>query len=316
MIKLFSILFAFALEIIPAGDAFLKPLQQRDSILIADQLEYGFTLENVKPGVEIGLQDFSEASNDTLTLVRNWKLDTLKHSRKSESFNIKAAVVIAPFEEGSYHLPELFVALKDGSKVDTLSFKPLDMEVKTMPVDTATFQIHDIKPQKKYPVTFKEVLPYILAFQFIACLIILIVCLIRMRKGKLGGDVEHKDPAYIVALRALDRFRSDKHWAPEKQKAFYSGVTDALKAYIDERFGVDAPEMTTAELFAALKGNKDLTPELYSEAKDLFERADFVKFAKYVASDEENAKVLPAAVKFVTSTYQTQLEEEQGKDVL
>ena len=47
------------------------------------------------------------------------------------------------------------------------------------------------------------------------------------------------------------------------------------------------------------------------EMKELFERADFVKFAKFTASDDDNAKVLPIAVRFVTSTYQTELELEQ-----
>jgi hypothetical protein len=44
--------------------------------------------------------------------------------------------------------------------------------------------------------------------------------------------------------------------------------------------------------------------------KSLFERADFVKFAKFTATDEENATVLPQAVHFVTATYQAELEEE------
>ena len=68
--------------------------------------------------------------------------------------------------------------------------------------------------------------------------------------------------------------------------------------------------MTTAELFDALKDSRDLSPDLYSELKELFERADFVKFAKYTAPDEDNAKALPLAVRFVTSTYQSEIEEE------
>ena len=51
--------------------------------------------------------------------------------------------------------------------------------------------------------------------------------------------------------------------------------------------------------------------DLYQEMKDLFERADFVKFAKYIATPEDNATVLPQAVRFVTSTYQTEIEEEE-----
>ena len=68
-------------------------------------------------------------------------------------------------------------------------------------------------------------------------------------------------------------------------------------------------EMTTAELFKDLK-DTDVPKELAAELLELFERADFVKFAKFTASDEDNATVLPVAVKFVTSTYQTDVEEE------
>ena len=69
-------------------------------------------------------------------------------------------------------------------------------------------------------------------------------------------------------------------------------------------------EMTTAEIFEGLRGT-DIPVDLYEEMKDLFERADFVKFAKYIATPEDNATVLPQAVRFVTSTYQTEIEEEE-----
>jgi len=139
------------------------------------------------------------------------------------------------------------------------------------------------------------------------------VWLIRRSRRKAEEEAR-KDPPHIIALREIDKYRSDKYWAPERQKAFYSGITDALKNYIDARFGVDAPEMTTADLFKALKREKDLTPELYAETKSLFETADFVKFAKFTVADEENAKVLPTAVRFVTSTYQAEIEENGGEE--
>ena len=52
----------------------------------------------------------------------------------------------------------------------------------------------------------------------------------------------------------------------------------------------------------------------YIWLKDLFERADFVKFAKFTASDEDNAAALPFAVRFVTSTYQMEVEEDTQGD--
>ena len=44
-------------------------------------------------------------------------------------------------------------------------------------------------------------------------------------------------------------------------------------------------------------------------AKELFDRADFVKFAKYVASDEDNAAALPVAVRFVTEHIRLRLRQ-------
>ena len=313
---------AALLDVVPAGQAWLRQLQPRDSILIADQVEYGFQLDSVPAGTALAMPDFTQASNDTLTLVRGWQLDTTATLRvrqpgrkdRAELYNIRGSIVLAPFEEGTYHLPELFVLRKTGTGApDTLRFEPLEMEVKTMPVDTATFVIHDIKGQMGYPLTLKELLPWIGAVLLLAALIVLAVWLLRRRRAAEESR-RPRDPAYIVALRELDKWRGDKFWAPDKQKAFYSGITDTLKFYIEDRFGIDAPEMTTAELFAALKEAEDLPAELREQTREVFECADFVKFAKHVASEEENARALPTAVRFVTSTYQTVLEEEPKQE--
>ena len=319
--KLLILILTALLDIVPSGDATLQQLQKRDSILIADQIRYGVTIEDVKAGEKIALPDFSAASNDTLTILGGWQLDTLVNGKAVRSrnakaaarllrkpFALKASIVLVPFEEGHYALPDVPVIRES----DTLVFKGLEMDVKTMPVDTATFEIHDIKGQILYPVTFKELLPWIGGGLLAAALIALAVWLIIRASKRKAEALKPKDPAYIVALRELDKYRSDKYWAPDKQKAFYSGITDALKFYMDERFGVDAPEMTTAELFDALKSDKDITPEMYSSLKELFERADFVTFAKHIASEQENAAALPLAVRFVTTTYQTDLEKETG----
>lgn len=304
--------------LVPQGKAFLKPLQQRDSILIADQLEYGFELENVESGTALAFPDFSALPQDTLALVKNWRVDTLRLNRKTGSMDIRACITLAPFEEGSYELPEIYVLrrLADG-QVDTLVFEPAGFDARTMPVDTATFVYHDLKGQMRYPVTFVEVLPYLGGGLLLAALIVLIVWLVkRHRARKAGLEAAENESAYIVALRRLDKFRGDRYWAPEKQKQFYSGITDALKFYMEDRFGVDAPEMTTAELFDALKPCREIDAELLSSTRELFELADFVKFAKHTASSEENAAALPLAIHFVMSTYNTGLEEEPQKDVL
>ena len=315
-----SLILSAMLSVVPAGKAFLRPLQQRDSVLIADQLQYGFRLDDTRDIVGLNLPDFSKMSGDTLVVVRGWQADTVSTRKelKQGITNVELSVVLAPFEEGTYVLPDIYVVKHTAESSDTLCFEaPEPLEVKTMPVDTATFVINDIKGQINYPLTLQEVLPYVLygvGGLWLVTAVVIVIVYFSTRKKK---EEERKDPPHIVALRQLDRYRSDKYWAPDRQKAFYSGITGAVKDYIDARFGIDAPEMTTAELFDALKDCTEITPELYGKMKDLFESADFVKFAKYVMDDARNAEALPLCVRFVTSTYQAEIEEEaQKKDVL
>ena len=224
--------------------------------------------------------------------------------------DLRGRLLITSFDEGTYELPQIMVGrLSKEGVIDTLLFDPMRLKVKTMPVDTATFVPHDIKGQIKYPVTFEEVKPWLLGFWAFAVVIIVAVCLMIMHKRKDDPAYVRKDPAHIVALRELDKYRGSKLWVPEKQKMFYSGVTDALREYISSRYGISAMEMTTAEIFKNMK-DTDAPAEMQKEMQELFERADFVKFAKYIASDDDNAAVLPLAVRFVTETYQAEVEEE------
>ena len=294
--------------------SFLQPLQERDSVLIADQLLYGFEIDGVTEGTRLIPTEIADSLDQNILSLSPWILDTVKVTRSGKenprTLDIKGSVRIAPFLEGEYELPpiELRRLAPDGTE-DTLVFDPLRLEVKTMPVDTATFEIHDIKGQVRYPVTFAEVFPWVLLYWVLAVIIILTVCLVMIRRRKSDPEYVRKDPAHIVALRQLDSYRGSSLWAPEKQKAFYSGVTDTLRAYMAERFGFGAMEMTTAEIFDEMK-DKDAPEKVVGEVKELFERADFVKFAKYVASDDENAAALPVAVRFVTETYQAEVENE------
>ncbi len=307
-------------KVIPVKGAFLQQLQERDSVLVADQLLYGFELKGVEEGTMFGLPELPQKQNDTLMILTPWTIDTVKVVKPKKdgtsSLDLRGSIRIAPFEEGIYELPRIAVQrMTPSGVVDTLLFDPMRLEVKTMPVDTATFVPHDIKGQIRYPVTFREVLPWIGLAILAGLLIWLIIYLIIRWRRKSDPAYAHKDPAHIVALRKLDKYRGNKMWAPEQQKAFYSGVTDVIREYMSARYEFGAMEMTTAEIFDEMK-SKDAPAELLEEVKDLFERADFVKFAKFTASDDDNAKALPTAVRFVTETYQAEIEAEEkgGKE--
>ena len=295
--------------------SFIQPVTPRDSILVADRLLYGFELDNVPDSTVLAFPQVANPYMQDVLALPMWQVDTVKvqkiKANNTRLLNIRASISIQPFEEGTYDLPPLFVQrIHTDGTVDTIQFNRQTIEVFTMPVDTATYVPHDLRGQIKYPLTFAEVMPWLMGFWALALLVAGLVAWLTSRRRDEDGPA-FKEPAHITALRKLDKYRGDKFWAPDKQKQFYSGVTDALREYIVSRYGVGAMEMTTAEIFDGLRGT-DIPVDLYEEMKDLFERADFVKFAKYIATPEDNATVLPQAVRFVTSTYQTEVEEEAG----
>ena len=300
-------------RVILKESSFIEPVTKRDSILVGDRLLYGFELNNVPDSTVLAFPKIANPIMTDVLALPMWQVDTLKvqkiRANNTRLLNIRATVAIQPFEEGTYELPPLFVQrIHSDGTVDTLQFERQTIEVFSMPVDTATYVPHDLREQAGYPVTPDEYIPWVLGFWLVALLVIGLVSWILSRRRSADGPA-FREPAHITALRKLDKWRGDKFWAPDKQKLFYSGVTDALREYIVARYGVGAMEMTTAEIFDGLRGT-DIPADLYQEMKDLFERADFVKFAKYIATPEDNATVLPQAVRFVTSTYQTQVEEE------
>jgi hypothetical protein len=315
LLLLFSAsLSAHAGQVDTVKGAFLEQLQKRDSVLIADQLRYGFELHGLEDGTQLLLPEIPQEQGYGLMYLSPWTLDTLKVTKQKKGgpslLDIRGSVVVTSFEEGVCELPRIVLGRMSGGVTDTLVFESMSLDVKTIPVDTATFQPYDIKGQIRYPVTFAEVLPWVLGGIGVAALIALCIYLIRRRRNA-ASEERHKDPAHIVALRKLDQYRGNSMWIPEKQKQFYSGVTDTLREYMASRYGISAMEMTTAEIFDGMKSS-DVPSDLLAVVKELFERADFVKFAKYVASEEDNASVLPVAVRFVTETYQAELEEEEA----
>ena len=201
------------------------------------------------------------------------------------------------------------------------SWSDADLDL-LLPQEEKVYPHSIFKPRVKQPNFILSVLVNTVRILFVLILaaglalvglIALVIWLIVKYRRRNDPEYIHKDPPHIVALRKLDKYRGNAMWVPEKQKDFYSGVTDALREYISDRYGVSAMEMTTAEIFEDMKAT-DAPKELLDELKSLFERADFVKFAKFVASDEDNASTLPLAVRFVTATYQADVENAQEEE--
>ena len=105
--------------------SFLQPLQERDSVLIADQVRYGFDLPQVEEGTLFGFPQINDTLMTNIRIVENWRMDTLKVKKQKKGqpglMDLRGGITITSFDEGIYYLPPLAVQrmTKDGV-VDTL----------------------------------------------------------------------------------------------------------------------------------------------------------------------------------------------------
>ena len=102
------------------------------------------------------------------------------------------------------------------------------------------------------------------------------------------------------AMTAIERIKAERMTASENQKEYYTQLTDALRQYINERFGFNAMEMTSSEIIEHLNANGN--QEMMNELKEIFQTADLVKFAKYATLINENDLNLVNAIEFIDKT--------------
>jgi hypothetical protein len=109
-----------------------------------------------------------------------------------------------------------------------------------------------------------------------------------------------KLPPHQVAMDEIERIKSERKWAEEDSKEYYTLLTDALRNYIRDRYGFNAMEMTSSEIIEQLIAENN--EEALDELREIFRTADLVKFAKYSTLINENDANLVAAVEYVNQT--------------
>lgn len=284
-------------------------LLSRDTILIGDQIEWIIPLQ-LKEGEKFFLEDIANPPARGVEIIKGLEIDTI--SCKKGLLDIQGRVILTSFDSGSYFLPPLIAMIERTSgKVDTLYMDGPTLEVTTVPIDTATYVIKDIKGQIRYPLTFREVLPWAGLALLLAAAVYALVRFIRLRRENrtFFGKPIVKDPPHIVALRSLDKIRRQKLWQNDRQKQFYTEVTDTLRQYVADRYDIVAMERPSAEMLADLK-KQDIDAKMFEDIERMFATSDLVKFAKFEASAEENEEVIPTAVRFVNTTYLSELDSE------
>lgn len=213
---------------------------------------------------------------------------------------INQNILITSFDSGFYYLPPFKYV--DGK--DTILSNSLSLKVITLPVDTTGAEFYDIKAVLKPPFVWTDYL-YILWILLGAIAVAAAIYLyMRYRNNKPILSAEKKEPdlpAHIRAIRSLEELKTEKLWQNNREKEYYTRLTDVLRDYIEERFGINAMEMTSAEILSLMRSYSEAAP-VYDTLKHILQIADFVKFAKLKPLSDDNEASMMNAMFFVHQT--------------
>lgn len=237
---------------------------------------------------------------DGVEIVGEIKSDTL-YMNKDKQMQVTQEYTITSFDTAFYYIPP-FEVLVDSQVYasNSLALKVLTFEIDTVNVE-AIFPIKDIM---KRPITFMELLPMGISIILIIALCFIIPYLLgRYHDNKpilRRVTIAPKLPPHQVALQEIDRIKEEKSWQRDDPKLYYTELTDALRSYMEERFGFNAKEMTSDEIIERLNEQPD--KEWINELRALFIMSDLVKFAKYKPLINESDMHLINAIEFINKT--------------
>ncbi|MCK6555216.1 hypothetical protein L6Q96_11665 [Candidatus Binatia bacterium] len=109
-------------------------------------------------------------------------------------------------------------------------------------------------------------------------------------------------PPDVVALAALTRLQAECLPDAGRFEVFYVELSSIVRRYLEDRFAVHAPEMTTEEFLAAAARDSRLGAPQKRLLGEFLAEADLVKFARHVPTLAASGAAFEAARRFVNDT--------------
>lgn len=161
--------------------------------------------------------------------------------------------------------------------------------------------IRDIKP----PLSF--VGDYLLLIIFasiivLAALVFLSIFLKKRLKRKAKEPLPAPKSPYQIAREALLALQGQGLPGLGKTKEYYFRLSDIARRYIENRFNIKAPEMTTEEFLFSLRDSAILSGLHKELLKEFLTLCDIVKFAKYGPTPKEIDESFNGAVRLLKET--------------
>ena len=277
------------------------------SIEIGDQLWFTLSVNyRVDQGQDINVEfpEISDTLSKEIEVVQTSDIDTVI-SDDLLNFTLSKKIKITSYETGRHVIPPFRVKFND----QELSTSKVYLEVRDVaePIDDIK-NIEDIKEPLEDPLTFWEknkqyVLWFVFSLVWAVVSFVVYKWIMKIKARREANTVETViiKPAHEKALESLNALQAKSLWQKNQVKAYYSGLSEILRSYLEERFRIKALESTTKEIIQSLQF-KGLNSTQLEVLRNLLTTSDFVKFAKENPIGSENEAVFESIVQFINET--------------
>ena len=206
----------------------------------------------------------------------------------------------------SYELPAASLSFVD-TRTSARS-EPRTLQTETLPIVVREPAEQQLSPEEMMKV--KTLAPVDLPIDWLAwwwvppivvISVIAIVVLIRRRR-RVRAAVTIVVPAHEWARRELAALAAEGLIERGEIQPFHYRISFIVRGYIERRFDVAAPEMTTEEFLATTAGDGRFGAEVSHELPRFLQACDMVKYARFEPGPDEPNRLMRSAIGFVDRT--------------
>lgn len=274
------------------------------SIKIGEQVKATLKVE-IEADEQIKFPAINKFLTDQLEVVEISEVDTQKMNTVKI---LSQTLSITSFDSGNQVIPSFQFILKKNNVFDTIYSDRAFLKVSLLEVDTLK-EIKDIKEPLDTPFQRSELWAYLNYLLYLVIFIVggLIVWqYLRLNQTKPKPVVAplpiREEPADSIALKELEDLERRKDWnSSDGVKDFHEEISIIIRKYIQKHFKTAALERTSAEVLFDMRERMP-NKEIYKALNQLLVLSDYVKFARYKPSKEENELSLKNSIAFVKTT--------------
>jgi len=267
-----------------------------------------YTIEvTTEPGVEVIVQQPTERIGD---------LDIIDFGvEPARTVGGKTVIVrwfsLVGWKTGDVELPAPGVRWRRGeAEPEAVATTPTHVQIESVLATVPDAKdIRDIKGVEPVPADLR---PYYLAAAALLVLGVLAWLIRRWRRQPARArPAAPPPPAHEVAAKALAELARRRLLQAGAFVEHYTTLAAIVRTYVEQRFALRAPEMTTEEFLGASARDARLAGTHRGLLGQFLRECDLVKFARHVPTVLDGERALAAAARFVAET----TEHETSEDV-